>query len=200
MKYLFLILVSFNCFAGGFAPIEKQGFDVKTYPKFHEFKHECEEIEGVACYDIAACPIEECELVDNEVLDYIKKVDAVSCEKLVKPEVIEGEEALPFNEFQDCDDKFETLVCKDKQEKIKNFDLLQVYCVEIVTRIDGKKLVNSEVKKAALEKKLKDEKDAELAKIEKLKALKLAIKADIKDATTVAKLRALVEKLIEVNE
>lgn len=143
---------------------------------------------------------EQADFEDDIVLDYIKKVDVVSCEKLIAPEVIEGEEPLPFNEYQDCDDKFEALVCKDKQEKIKNYDSMEVYCAKEIMKIDGKKLVNSEAKKAQKKAERQAEKELEETKKEAKKALKQAIKADIKDATTVAKLRALIEKLIEVGE
>lgn len=137
MRYLFLILVSFNCFAGGFAPVGKDGFNEKTYPKFHEFKHECEEIEGVECFDIAACPLDECELITEITQD------------------------------------------------------------DLGINVETKVLKNSEAKKAQRQAEKQAEKELELSNKAAKKALKQSIKADIKDANTVAKLRALVEKLIE---
>ena len=160
----------------------------------------CEDKPEEKCHCVDDVVWETAEFVDNEVVDYIKKVDAVSCEKLVKPEVIEGEEALPFNEYQDCDDKFEALVCKDKEEKIKNYDQLEVYCAKEIMKIDGKKLVNSEAKKAQKEAEKQAAKELEESNKAAKKALKLSIKDDIKNATTVAKLKAVIEKMIEVGE
>ena len=74
------------------------------------------------------------ELVDNEVVDYISKLNEMSC-----------------SDIADCDAKFETASCDAFYEKIKNYDLLQVYCVKNIMKIEGKKLVESPSKKAAYE-------------------------------------------------
>lgn len=122
------------------------------------------------------------ELVDNEVVDYVSQKQYESC----------IDEA-------DCDQKFSYLVCTEGTE-IKNYETLSVYCAVDVMRIDGKKLVESPSKKAAYEAAKQAEKEAEQLAKENKEALKLAVRAEIKDATTVAKLRALVEKLIEAQE
>jgi len=182
MKYLFLLLISLNCFAGAFAPLEKEGFDEKSFPKFYEYQDSCEKAEGIACYDIDACPTKFCELVDNYVVDYISQKQYESC-----------------TDELDCDAKFSYLKCT-KGEEIKNYETLSVYCAVNVMRIEGKKLVESESKKDAYKAARKAEKDAEEAKFAAKKSLKLAIKEDIKTATTVAKLKALIEKLIEAQD
>lgn len=133
MKYLFLLLISINCFAGAFAPLEKVGFDEKTYPKFHETKEQCEQAESSACYDIDACSLNVCELVDNYVLDYVTQRQYESC----------IDEA-------DCDAKFSYLVCTEGEE-IKNYETLSVYCAVNIMRVEGKKLAESPSKKAAYE-------------------------------------------------
>lgn len=71
---------------------------------------------------------------------------------------------------------------------------------ELGINIESKKLVNSEVKKAANEAKKQAEKELELSNKAAKKALKLSIKDDIKNATTVAKLKAVIEKMIEAQE
>ena len=123
------------------------------------------------------------ELIDNEVLDYIAKSNETSCTDEI-----------------DCDAKFIEISCSLDEEKIKNYELLNVYCTKPIYKIDGKKLVESEEKKAAYKAARKAEKDLELDKKEAKKLLKLSIKEDIKNATTVAKLKALIEKLIEAQE
>ena len=123
------------------------------------------------------------ELVDNEVVDYISKLNETSC-----------------TDELDCDAKFIELSCSLDEEKIKNYDILNVYCTKPIYKIEGKKLVESEEKKAAYKAARKAEKDLELDKKEAKKLLKLSIKEDIKNATTVAKLKALIEKMIEAQE
>jgi hypothetical protein len=123
------------------------------------------------------------ELIDNEVIDYISKTNETSC-----------------TDELDCDAKFIEISCSLDEEKIKNYDLLNVYCTKPIYKIEGKKLVESEEKKAAYKAARKAEKDLELDKKEAKKLLKLSIKEDIKNATTVAKLKALIEKMIEAQE
>ena len=175
---IFLFLVSINSFASGWFPVGKDGAET-----VYVNSARCIEVEGVECFDVAACPLDECELIDNEVLDYISKTNETSC-----------------TDELDCDAKFIEISCSLDEEKIKNYDLLNVYCTKPIYKIDGKKLVESEEKKAAYKAARKAEKDLELDKKEAKKLLKLSIKEDIKNATTVAKLKALIEKLIEAQE
>lgn len=133
MKYLLLLLISFNALGAGWFPVGKEGA-ITVYVE----QSACLEKEGQECFDIEFCPIDECILIDE-------------------------------------------------------VDDIGVYT--------GKKLLrHSPVRKAAKEAKEQDEKDAEIVKKEKRKADKAAIKEDIKNANTVAKLKALVEKMIEAQE
>jgi len=169
MKYLILLLLSFNAFAGGFWPVGKRELD-KTSFFLYASKEKCEESESYLCYDIDKCPLDYCEVTETEdlVLDYVAKSQEQSCIKGTKPEPICAEpvceepigeeppvcaepvcEDAPFNEHQDCDDKFSSLIC-DSGSKINNYDLLEVYCATDVMRF-AKKLQESPVKKAAYE-------------------------------------------------
>jgi hypothetical protein len=172
MKYLFLILVSLNCFAGGWAPVGKEGYSEKTYPKFHEFKHQCEEAENHPCYDIDICPEKYCELVDNYILDHIATRQY---------EVCESEE--------DCDEKFSRIVCVEGEE-IKNYETLSVYCAVNIMRAEGKKLVESPSKKAAYEAKMIADREAIQIHLKEKLAAKARVKAFIPVATTVLGLKA----------
>ena len=201
MKYLIILLITFPVFACQIqVPTSEAQRYIEALPNGVPPLYKCEDKPEEKCHCADDVIWETAEFVDNEVLDYIKKIDAVSCEKLVKPEAIEGEEVLPFNEYQDCDDKFEALACNGKQEKIKNYDSMEVYCAKEIMKVDGKKLVNSESKKAQRKAEKEAEKEAELSNKAAKKALKLSIKDDIKNATTVAKLKAVIEKMIEVQE
>lgn len=207
MKYLIILLITFPVFACQIqVPTSEAQRYLDALPNGVPPLFKCEDKPEEKCHCVDDVIWETAEFVDNEVIDYIKKVDAVSCEKLVKPEVIEpveGEEpieALPFNEYQDCDDKFEALSCKGKQEKIKNYDSMEVYCAKEIMKVDGKKLVNSESKKAQRKAEKEAAKELEESNKAAKKALKQSIKADIKDATTVAKLRVLIEKMIEAQD
>jgi hypothetical protein len=183
MKYIVIFSIIINtAFAGGFFPLEKNVFSYDNF-KLYENKESCEDLEKSPCYDIDKCRIEICDLVDNVVLDYIAKSNEIIC-----------------TDELDCDAKFIELSCSLDEEKIKNYDLLSVYCAKPIYKIEGKKLVESEEKKAAYKAARKAEKDLELDKKEAKKLLKLSIKEDIKNATTVAKLKALIEKMIEAQD
>jgi len=148
----------------------------------------CSDKPGEKCHCADEIIWEHSELVDVEVFDHFKKVDEVSCEKAIKPEVAEGVEALPFNEYQDCDDKFEALVCNGNQEKIKNYGLLQVYCAKPVMKTEPK-LQNSEAKKAQHKAAKEAEKLAEKDKEDKKKAAKDKVKTFKFKGTTIKELR-----------
>ena len=83
-------------------------------------KSDCERISGEKCFDIGEYPSSVYSEVDVEVDDYSKpnylKADTQSC----------------LSE-SDCSAKFLALVCSQNDyEKIKNLDLLQVYCSKFV--------------------------------------------------------------------
>ncbi len=207
MRYLFLILLVSNVHASFVSISESELFLTNGAYTSYAKKEVCEKEKGSECLAIESINPDIAEMVDNIVLDYITKEDEQICKKLTAPvilgddgEVIQTKSDKPFNEYQDCDNKFIELTCENDSEKIKNYDLLQVYCAKPVMKVDGKKLINSEAKKAEHEAKKEAKKLLEIEKKEKRKADKLSIKEEIKTATTVAKLKAVVEKLIEAQE
>ena len=124
------------------------------------------------------------ELVDNIVLDYIAKSNEIAC----------------VDEL-DCDAKFIEISCNLDEEKINNYDLLQVYCVKNIMKIDGKKLVENSEKKAAYKAAKEAKRIAKEAKIAQKEANKVELfalkKADI-DAMTVSQRNAVIVKLINI--
>jgi hypothetical protein len=195
MKYLITLLISFNVFAGAFAPIEKSGFDERTYPKFHETELECVNSEGEPCYDIAACPLYKCNLIDEEVNDkpiYSDKINPVACAT-----------------EEECE-TFRLNLCDTSKNELFFYAIkdaaFEAYCVTITgwTRIKtGKKLlVEDSVKLATHQATIQAKKDQEDNKKEakrllkeKLKALK---KSDLtSNAKTVDALMDIIELLKE---
>jgi hypothetical protein len=124
------------------------------------------------------------ELVDNIVLDYIAKSNEIIC-----------------TDELDCDAKFIELSCSLDEEKIKNYDLLSVYCAKSIYKIDGKKLAENAEKKAAYKAAKEAKKIAKDVKIAKKLADKVELfalkKADI-DAMTVSQRNAVMIKLINI--
>ena len=180
MKYLIALIISINTALACQVSIPESYVPTFLNPPVMGHYPKCNESE--ACYCADSVNPWTAELVDNVVVDYIAKTDEVSCELQTEPEVIivEGEEPierLPFNPYQDCDDKFIEISCKDGAEAIKNYDLMQVYCAKEIMKIDGKKLIESEVKKAAHVAAKKAEKDAEDLKKEEYKQLKQELKS-----------------------
>lgn len=85
----------------------------------YSLKTDCEKVSGEKCYDIGSYPSSVYSETDIEVDDYSKptysKIDVTSC----------LDEA-------DCSAKFLAKVCSQiDYNKIKNLDLLQVYCVKL---------------------------------------------------------------------
>ena len=124
------------------------------------------------------------ELVDNIVLDYIAKSNEIAC----------------VDEL-DCDAKFIEISCNLDEEKINNYDLLQVYCVKNIMKIDGKKLVENAEKKAAYKAAKEAKRIAKEAKIAQKEANKVELfalkKADI-DAMTVSQRNAVTMKILNI--
>ena len=182
MKFLILLLIPLSSYASYVSLFEADVFIKNGEYTSYSQKDFCESENKTECLDVSSINPYFAELIDNEVLDYVSQKQYESC----------LDEA-------DCDDKFSRIVCTEGEE-IKNYETLAVYCAVNVMRIEGKKLVESPSKKAAYEAKILAEKQAKELQISNKAALKLAIKEDIKTATTVAKLKALIEKMIEVNE
>lgn len=112
----------------------------------------CEEKPEKKCFCVDEVDPWTSDLVDNVVLDYIAKSNEITC----------------IDEL-DCDAKFIELSCSLNDEKIKNYELLSVYCAKPIYKIDGKKLVENAEKKAAYEaaQASKKQLEIELAQVQK---------------------------------
>jgi hypothetical protein len=147
MKYLFLFLISLPSFAclNKISPSDLDKVLAANDPSLAEtltYKGA-----DAICFD--GINLREAELVDNMVLDFIRKEKAESC----------LDEA-------DCIAKEAALIC-DLGKPIRTEN--EVYCAVEAYKKDGVKLVVSEAKKAAREKKEKDDETAAKAKEEKCK-------------------------------
>jgi hypothetical protein len=95
----------------------------------------CESQTSLPCYDVAACPVEHCDLVDEIVNgEPLYTVNNQQSCTLDVP-TIEGEE----NTKTDCQLKLEALSCDENFEAILREDLLEVRC----TRLDGYEQINT---------------------------------------------------------
>lgn len=117
-KYLFLILSFFALTASAENWLNHSKIKSGSIEAY-SLKSDCERISGEKCFDIGEYPSSVYSEVDVEVDDYSKpnylKTDTQSC-------LSESE----------CSAKFLSLVCTQSDyEKIKNLDLLQVYCVKL---------------------------------------------------------------------
>jgi hypothetical protein len=185
MKYLFLLLITLPVFA---CQINVPTSDVQRYieamPNGVAPLYSCKDKPEEKCHCADNIQWEFAELVDNEVIDYIAKSNEIAC----------------VDEL-DCDAKFIEISCNLEEEKIKNYDLLQVYCVKNIMKIEGKKLAESPNRKAAHLAAKEAKKIAKDAKIAKKLADKVELfalkKADI-DAMTVSQRNAVMIKLINI--
>jgi hypothetical protein len=158
MKNLFILtlFLTSDLFAAGYFPVGKE--NAITVYKDKAF---CESSESQSCYDISVCPTDYCDLEDNEVLDYVAKLEVESCSSI-----------------EDCDAKLLGKSCS-VGTAIKNYDLLEVYCANEVMKIDGKKIVENAAKKAAYEA-------AQAAKAAQEAAMEIASKSQECGKTTLA--------------
>ena len=69
MKYLILLFITSNVFAGGFFALEKYNKLPESF-RLYEFQAQCEKEESSPCYDIDACPLEECSLKSEVEFGY----------------------------------------------------------------------------------------------------------------------------------
>lgn len=149
MKFIVLFLISFSIFANTI-PISEVVKAISMEPNAGSVS--CEQKPEEECLSYSGIDWNYAELIDNEVIDYISKLNETSC-----------------SDIADCDAKFITASCDPFYEKIKNYDLLQVYCVKNIMKIDGKKLVENAEKKAAYEaaQASKKQLEIELAQVQK---------------------------------
>lgn len=134
-----------------------------------------------SCKDL---PLEECvcyegidwrdaDLVDNMVLDFVRKDGEVTC-----------------LDEDDCQVKLEALACSSGKP-VKNLESLSVYCAVEVLKKSGVKLVENPAKEAARKLAEKNKEDAEKAKELKKKSFEFK-------GTSIAQLRAELNEFIQL--
>lgn len=133
---------------------------------------ECKDAPEERCFSFDGIDIRDHELVDNMVLDFIRKEQESQC----------------LDELN-CQEQLEALVCS-LGSPVKNLESLSVYCAVEAYKKDGVKLVESAAKKAA---RLASEKAAEDSK----KALELKCKSFSFKGTTIAALRQELNESLE---
>lgn len=139
----------------------------------------CEDKPEEKCHCVEKIDPWSAELIDNEVIDFIRKENTLSCAS--------EEECLKIESEKVCE--------KGKVIRTES----EVYCAVEMMKKDGKKLVESESKKEARRVARQAEKDAEdaedKARKDSLKALKDAPPVDEPVGTTIAQLRGEVKEL-----
>lgn len=177
MKYLVLLVLSINTALACRLSIPESYVPTFLNPPVVGKYMSCEDAPAEKCHCVDSVNSWYAELVDNEVLDYISKLNETSCDSI-----------------EDCDAKFITSQCLTDYEKIKNYDLMQVYCVKNVMKIDGKKLVESPTKKAAYLAAQANAEGLSRQEVSDLKALieELQSPTDVQATTTLAQLRPVI--------
>lgn len=183
MKYLITLILSINTALACRLSIPESYVPTFLNPPVNGHYEKCEDKPEEKCHCVETIDPWASKLDDNLVVDYTAKLNEVSCESEV-----------------DCDEKFLTLVCTDSVA-IKNYDLLQVYCAKEIMKVEGKKLVVDEAKKAAFETDRKAKEDEATSKKELRRARKAELKViDWSASMTTAQLKGLLRKVIEAQE
>lgn len=164
MKYLFIIFISLSVhaeFYGAITDIQNCSND-SGVDLFSDIGN-CQNTKGSECIAYPGGNCQHYELIDNLVLDFIRKEKAVTC--------IDEDDCLKKESEQICD-----------LGKIIHTET-EVYCAVEAYKKDGVKLVESEAKKAAKAAADKAREDAEKVKADKKKAFKFKGKtiAEIRD-------------------
>jgi hypothetical protein len=118
MKYLILTILLFTQIAHAENWLNHTKIKSGSIEAF-SLKHDCERVSGEECFDLGIYPSSIHSEYDKEVDDYTRptyfKADELSCSDEI-----------------DCSAKFLALTCtQNDYYKIKNLDLLQVYCVKL---------------------------------------------------------------------
>jgi hypothetical protein len=146
MKLIILLLISLPTLASNWVPVSKiESRSSQAY----QLKADCENRSGEQCLDVGD-RFEQVALGYATLQDHYEKTKTETC-------------ADP----QDCEAKFQALDCTQEYAKIKNLDLLQVYCTKLV----GKKLVLDEAGWSAYEAAMNAE-NAFKAALDSAKALR----------------------------
>ncbi len=159
MRYLTTLILSMNVALACQISIPESYVQTFLNPPVSGHYMKCEASSGERCHCVDKINPFYAEFVDNIVLDFIRKENTQSCDPLVVQPATES----------DCDTKFTALVCAEGVA-IKNLDQSEVYCAVDVMKVDGKKLVESDVKKAAYQ-------SSEAARLQLASALQTAKKA-----------------------
>ena len=196
MKYLFLLLITFPVLACQVSvPTSEAQRIIDALPSGVPPLWSCKDKPEEKCHCVGKIQWEFADWEDDYVIDYVAQRQYESC---VKAEY--SEEFPEANLYQDCDDKFSSLVCTEGNP-IKNYETLSVYCAVNVMKVEGKKLVESSIKKTAYEAIKEAKKIAREAKIAAKEANKVELfalkKADI-DAMTVSQRNAVTMKILNI--
>src|SRR3990167_4514968 len=111
MRYLILIALSFQSFAGSFIPKEKIGQSTDGMQVFLS-QQKCEAEYSKPCIDISS----------TGNIEYLE----------VKPEIYLKANAESCSDESDCQSKLESKSCDSDYQSIKNLDLMEVYCTKFV--------------------------------------------------------------------
>jgi hypothetical protein len=139
MKFLLLLIISFPVFAC-LNPI-----DVTN----------AQQIIASGLGPEISCKTSDCVCADKINWNYAKIVETTKTkDDITKPQYSKTNVVSCLDQI-DCDAKFIELSCESENDKIKNYDLLQVYCSKItsynqITYIE-KELKEDDVKKAAFQ-------------------------------------------------
>lgn len=152
MKYLIILSFLINSALACQLSIPESYIPTFLNPPVSGHYMKCEDKPEEKCFCVDEVDPWTSDLVDNVVLDYIAKSNEITC----------------IDEL-DCGAKFIELSCSLNDEKIKNYDLLSVYCAKPIYKIDGKKLVENAEKKTAYEaaQASKKQLEIELAQVQK---------------------------------
>ena len=148
MKYLLILLISFNVFAGSFIPKDLVGQSTDGLT-FYSKKSKCEETYSKPCIDISG--------VGNA--PYLE----------VRPESWAKQDAESCDSQLDCQSKLSSKLCQDNFHAIMNLDSMEVYC----TRYRPERVSENATKKAEYDAEMlvkKAEKQAEDAEKQAAKA------------------------------
>lgn len=148
MKYLILFILSINTALACKLSIPERDVARFLAPPVSGHYLKCEDYPEDKCHCVEAIDPWVAELIDNVEVVYLKGA-YLGCEG-------------------DCESKLPLLTCELGEEKISAETI--VYCQKTSAFINGKKLVNSEAKKAAREAAEKNAEDAKKAKEEKCKS------------------------------
>ena len=175
MKYLFLILISLNSWAGFVAESKINICERTDYSS----QSLCQESEKEVCFKVPN-DSGECGIFKLKEIYGKAKFDEESC-----------------NGKKDCEELLPVKVCGVGRAAFIDKDYSEVYCVEII----GKEMVENEALKAQKKQERKNLEDQEKQKKLARKELKEELKnLDTSSISTVAQLRQALKKLIDLIE